>query len=233
MTSFGSNTTRNHPFDRRMTAMAEGIERMERRQRLQNAIVGVLLLTAIVAGCANKIQGGEARKEIAAFRATVQSPDGHVVKVSDDRDRVATTQPTVTTWGNVLPQIGEARLGDIGSVSIKQAAKNWPLALPVGLIFLAAAFVYWRLLGQPIVAVLCGAMAVLSFFAPTILIWGAVAVVAYVLLTQTNVIKRLVNSGREVLEMTPPDRVEPTKAAMSKAQDDRTRKVVRKVRGKS
>lgn len=142
-------------------------------------------------GCATKVQGGQARHETGML--TIDHFANGQIRITDSRQLVQTTQPSVTTNARATPKTSSADEGEIGGVSFEQIKQtladkhSWPL----GLIFLVVAVASWYL-GQPIFAAAAVAIGVLAILYPPILGIACAAVVigvAYVAMRHWSQVK--------------------------------------------
>lgn len=191
-------------------------------------LAAVLLLIAVLAafvamatGCRTIVAGGTARHDVGAFHAEVPTPSG-IVHIYDDRDAVATTQPSIETNTGQMPQLGAAKEGTIGSVSFQQVkARGMAGGFVLAALFAAVAAFAWFVLRRPLVAVVCLSLSVVALLFPIWLgIGAAVIAVGAVLYLTNGHFKRIVGSVTHAIDETlPPDVATQFKGALRQGQD--------------
>lgn len=204
------------------------------RSIIDRFFAGLLLVTVLVAlfccamGCRTTVKGGTARHDAGAFVAVVPTPSG-IVRITDDRDTVSTTQPTVETNTGQMPQFGAAKEGTISSVSFQQVkARGMAGGFVLAALFAAVAAFAWFVLRRPLVAVFCLSLSVVALLFPLWLgIGAAVVAVGAVLYLTSGHFKRIVGSVSHAIDETlPPNMAEQFKGALRQAQDNSDLKVV-------
>lgn len=184
------------------------------------ALIFAAALLAFSSGCRSKVIGGTARHDTGAFVAEVPTPSG-IVRITDDRDTVSTTQPSVETNTRHLPQVGGAAEGELGNVTFQQVkARGMAGGFILAGLFAAVGAFAWYVLRRPVVAVVCGALAVVSLLFPLwVGIGAAVVAVGGVLYLTNGHFKRIVGSVSTALDELPPAEAAKVKSSLRKGQD--------------
>lgn len=183
-------------------------------------------LAALCFGCSS-IKGGEARHETHGLHVTM-SPDG-TLTFDNDREAVATTQPSVSTTANTLPQVEGATEGELGGVKFTEMKRTVVANWWGFLIFLGCAVVSY-FIGRWVLVIASISLAVLSIFYPAAiqaLAIGTLAVVAVVtILHYRKQIAQLVKGSELALNNLPKPMAEQAKVLMETKQDESTKKAV-------
>ncbi len=189
------------------------------------AAVAVLVLVFVV-GCSS-IKGGQSRHVEKGLSVEVR-PDGTLV-VSDTRSEVATTQPSVTTTANVLPDVAGAGEGEIGGIKFTEMRATVKANWWAFLIFGGCAF-FTYYIGRWALMIGCIALAVLSIFYPTAitaLAIGTLVVVAIVVVLHYKTqIKELVLGNEKALNSMPPAVADKAKLLMEAEHGPETKTAV-------
>lgn len=143
-----------------------------------------LSLSGLV-GCKSlKVAGGTASHNQGEFEFAYDLAGGGQIKVTDSRDRVSSTQPSVEVQGSsAMPRTtATTQPGDIGGLSFdlppiirKTFADRYAWALAT-VFLVCAGFCYWT--HKYVYMVACIAIGVLSALNPTALMIGAIVVLA-------------------------------------------------------
>ena len=192
------------------------------------------------------LKGGESRKvddawwirvwpdsvEVASRHALAASTQPSVSKTAvGPTEYLSTTQPSAWSNDGVAPRLGEGELGTLAAVGFDLLKKkNFPFAVPLGLLLIVAGVGFWWVLGQRVWAIVCWALAGLAFIWPVGIAILAVAVLAYLLYGNWQKLKQLVSGAQNALdEMTPAVR-EQAKGLMAEKQDETTQNIVKTVK---
>lgn len=198
---------------------------------LKHIITAFACLMLLCGGCRSKIQGGTARHDTGGFHAEVPTPNG-VVRISDDREVVSTTQPTVET-NQALPQTATAEEGSIGGVSFKALPKVNRDNLIAGglLIALGCAFLFIPIIKQPGAACILIGAGVITMVYPWALFVGLLAAFIWFAVKRGLLLKRVVTSVDHAVDaVVPPAAQAAFKGKLAERQDSGDAKVVKSLK---
>ena len=186
----------------------------------------------LFSGCKapQKITGGSARHESGGFEISYAPPSGGKVTITDNREVIATTQPSVSINGDATNfKSITAPEGEIGGFSFvtKNIPKSYTIWGLIGLLLLTAVGFY--LVGNYVGAVASLACTVIAFIQPNILVFFAIAALAWLILTNWKRIKQFISGNKVALENMPPEVAEQAKVNMSTKQDEATQQLAKSV----
>lgn len=213
---------------------------MSKNRTLLRFYIGVALtftvVTLILPGCkaSQKIEGGTAQHDTGGFVVTYVPPGGGTVVIKDDRETVATTQPSISVSGDKLQVSQQAGKGEgllggftISAEDFKRTATPWVL---IGVLLVLALGFY--LTKQFIWCGLCVAAAVIGLIQPVILVWAVLLGVAILLYVNRRQLAQIIKGNQKALQSLDPESVKTLFASWSSAQDEKTKAVVKDLKQK-
>jgi hypothetical protein len=187
-----------------------------------------VFLSLLLVGCSTT-SGGKIQQKAAGVYLEMK-PDGTLV-VDNTRTSSGTTQGSATGFWT-MPKIEGGKEGELGTISFA-GMKTGTGNIVLGLILFGLAFVLWKLLAQPMLAVLAAAAGVLSFLFPMWLGLVALGVsLIYCVYSFRGVIVQLIQGNTKALATVPPVTKDALKVQMAAAHDLTTQAIVRGVQGK-
>jgi hypothetical protein len=199
--------------------------------RLILVIVAVALASA---GCkSQQVTGGTSKHDAGGFTFVYQPPNGGKATITDNRDSIATTQPSVTVKGDqthvTTQTVGDGQIGGVSfdTKDIQRSPTAWGL---IGL--LLAAGVGFYLLGNRAGMILCGAGVVLAFVYPAALVWIALAAVLWLIVSHRDTLFQIIDGTHNALGKLPHGDAATVKTELEKAQSPRVKRVVAEIKSK-
>jgi len=186
----------------------------------------VMLLAAV--GCSTT-SGGKIQQKAAGVYLEMK-PDGTIV-VDNTRTSSGTIQGLATGFWT-MPKIEGGKEGELGTISFS-GMKAGMGNIILGLLFFVFAFVLWKFLASPMLAVIAVSAGVLSFLYPMWLGLVALgAILIYCVYSFRGVIVQLIQGNTAALAAVPPNTGETLKVRMAASHDLTTQAIVRGVKGK-
>jgi len=206
------------------------------------SILTLLILAVLFSlyGCQqpSKVTGGTARHDQGSFAVTYTPPGGGRVDITDSREVVATTQPSVTSTGDVTKiRTQSAEEGGIGGVTfdgkiIQKTPTQWGFIIALAVIGAATGYLRYYY-----VAAGCLAGIILAFFAPATLpfiAFGIIGLMVFLFLKShkdaAKVVTQLVAGNQNAVNVLPPSQAEAVKAEWDKSQDASVKQTVKDVK---
>jgi hypothetical protein len=219
------------------------------------SLLTALLIFSLCAGCETDVAGGQSRHETGSLKLIGGQSKSHTgatrVYIDADgrlsveqtasnaattqssydstHDNVATTQPSIRTNANVMPNVGHADEGELGSITFKQlqdTTKKYPEYWLAGILLVVAGFVGY-FMHRPIDAAVIAALAVAVALMPAVVgIIALVVVIGYVFVRYGSAIKQLVQSHQNVFDSVPVEQKPVLKIQAEAAQDGWVKKLV-------
>jgi hypothetical protein len=187
-----------------------------------------VFLSLLLVGCSTT-SGGKIQQKAAGVYLEMK-PDGTLV-VDNTRTSSGTTQGSATGFWT-MPKIEGGKEGELGTISFA-GMKTGMGNIILGILLLAAAFVLWKFLAQPMLAVITAAAGVLSFLFPMWLGLVALGVILiYCVYSFRGVIVQLIQGNTKALATVPSVTKDALKVQMAAAHDLTTQAIVRGVQGK-
>jgi len=190
--------------------------------------MAVLVMFLVAVGCSTT-SGGKIQQKAAGVYLEMK-PDGTFVV--DNTRRISETTQGSATGLLTMPKIEGGKEGELGTISfagMKAGMGN----IILGVILFALAFVFWKFLASPMLAVVVAAAGILSFLFPMWLGLVALgAILVYCVYSFRGVIVQLVNGNVEALATVPPATKKILTLEMAAKHDLTTQAIVRGVKGK-
>lgn len=169
----------------------------------------------------------DTRQAIATSQPSVTVTGGQSQRSVDKFESVATTQPSISLTGDTTKVSTEtAKEGELGGFHFEtREVKNNPTAWGlIGLLVLAGGGFYLR---RNFVGMIgCAAGIALAFLAPYLLVWAAVAAIAWLIFSNWSAIHQLVTGAQNAIDKLPEPHAETLKNELEKAQDPAMKRVV-------
>jgi hypothetical protein len=185
--------------------------------------LAIMLALISIAGCTSAT-GGSAAKQSSGVQVR-----GAGFEINISEASASTTQPSASGLGKL--KLGAAEAGELGSMTLAAASRNWRAGAAVAAVFLAAAVGFY-LLRRMLGVALCLAGAVVGFFWPVAAALGAAAAIAWLIFDHTTAAKQIVAGVNRAIAESPLGG-DAIKASMTLEQDTATARYVAALRGKA